>query len=140
MDDHLRAQLDHCHGGRSWIVASDVLQGTTGLVADLRAHGVDRVMVLAGATGVGPPPDDVPVAILGTSGPSMMATIRAFEHALSDLGPDARAVLDAFDPDGTAGVIGSLFTAHDVVAGRRVHGTRHHSWRLLEDKTIVDAL
>lgn len=140
MDDHHRAQLDQCYGGRRWIVVAEVLQAATGLVAALRDHGAGPVMVLAGSSGIGPGPDGVPVALLGTSGPSLMAAIRAFEQTLGALGADARAAIDAFDPDGTAGVIGSLFTAHEVVAGRRVHGTRHPSWRLLEDKTVVDAL
>lgn len=141
MDDHLHAQLDRCYGGRDWIVAVDFLQAAPSLLAELDAHGAGRVMVIAGASGIGPVPgEDVPVVLLGTSGASLMGAIRAFERALGQPGPQARAAIDAFDPDGAARVIGSLFTAHERVAGRHVHGARHVSWRLLEDKTVVDGL
>jgi hypothetical protein len=140
VDDHVRAQLDRCYGGRDWIVAIDVLQAATPLVGALRAHGANRVLVLTGTSGVGPAPDDVPVVQLGTSGPSLMAAIRAFERALERPGRAARAAIDAFDPGGTARVVGSLFTGHERIAGRHVHGARPAGWRLLEDKTVVDAV
>ena len=139
MDDHHRAQLDRCYGGRRWIVATDILQGATSTVAALHDHGADAVMVVAGGGGVGPVPD-VPVALLNTRGATVMEAIRAFECALVELDGPVRAKIEAFDPTGDARVIGSPFTAHATVAGRAVHGTRHPSWRLLEDKTVVDAL
>lgn len=138
--DHL---LERCYAGHRYLLAMDVLAGTTSLVADLRRFGADDMFVVSGFRGIGPIPEDVPSVLLGAQGTSLMDGIRRFERALGDLdaGPsDVAAAIEAFDPEGVARVIGSLFMGLTSVAGRRVYGAREASWRALEDKTVIDVL
>jgi len=140
VDDHVEGLLGQRYGRRRWILAMDVLAAATPLVADLRRLGSGDVFVIAGSRGTGPVPDDAASVVLGTGGVGIMDGIRRFQQALGDLPPDVARAVDAFDPDGTAKVIGMPFAEHPEVAGRGVHGARPPRWQALDDKTTVDAL
>ena len=137
---HYRSLLRTQVEGRPWIVAQDVLPACTGLAEALVELGADRVFCLAGARGVGDPPDvdRFPQAVLGIQGTSIMGSIRATQAAFTDLPADVRARLDDFDPDRAARVVANLFSEGTPLAGRREYGTRAPAWRALEDKTVID--
>jgi hypothetical protein len=71
---------------------------------------------------------------------TMMEGIRRGERALADLPADVRVWIDAFDPDRSARAIVPFFSGHGDLVGRRVWGARDPRWKVLEDKTTVDAL
>jgi hypothetical protein len=70
----------------------------------------------------------------------MMETIRAGQAALRNLPRDVIDVLDRFDPDGDALVIGTFLNEVPEVAGRGCLAWRWPEWIALEDKVVVDDL
>jgi hypothetical protein len=54
--------------------------------------------------------------------------------------PDWRAILDRFDPDRVALVLGFAFQVRRTLAGRRFVGARSPAWAAYEDKTVVSRL
>ncbi len=147
--DLTRAALRETYAGKKWIVAQEVLQGGTSIVAALRALGVEEIFALGAVNGTGPLPNcphllveldpAEKVARSQTAG-EMMAGIQAAEARLDDLPASARAALDEFDPHGEAQVIRTLFSTDHPVGGRKVWGGRREAWRAWEDKLRVDAL
>jgi hypothetical protein len=128
--------------GRRWIVCSDVLATTTLTLERLRAVGAPRPFVLAGGRGTGklPDPDLAEIAVLGTSGSTIMESLRAYHRALRSLPESVRARIDAWDPEGRARVLASWLDEDTEIAGRPTWGARPASWVALEDKTTVDHL
>jgi hypothetical protein len=130
--------------GRRWICTADVAVPGVHMANRLMGLGAEAVLVVGVTRGAGLPDCEpgVDVIILGRTKvhTDFMAAIHASESRLQDLSPDVQARIDAFDPDGTARVIGPLFSQEPVVGGRRVLGSRPESWRALEDKIIIDAL
>ncbi len=140
--DLIRALMDDLrsvYGGRSWILAWDVLAASTPFVNQLLGMGATRVFALAGSEGTGPTPN-VPSFLLGVGGVSVMEAIRVAEAAMAKLPDAAQTAVEAFDPERTACVLRPMFGALDFVAGRPVFGARPLAWRALEDKTQIDAL
>lgn len=127
------------YGGQRWLIAVDVLQGATGTVARLNAWGASGCFVVAARQGTGAAPE-CDHHVLGLPHMPMMEGIHAAEEALRSLDPAVRARIDAFDPEGDARVLVSIFSDDRPVAGRTVFGRRPRSWRELDDKVIVDAL
>jgi hypothetical protein len=127
---------------RRWIVCSDVLATTTLTLERLRAAGAPRPFVLAGGRGTGklPDPDLAEIVVLGTSGNTIMESLRAYHRALRSLPASVRARIDAWDPDCRARVLASWLDEDTEIAGRPAWGARPHSWVALEDKTTVDHL
>ena len=128
--------------GRRWLVAMDVLATTTSTVALLHDLGAESCFALGGSAGSGPAPapELAESHSLGASGPDMMGAIRAAEAALRDLPAELQDRIDAWDPDGSARVISTIFSSGRPIAGRRILGARPASWQALEDKTTIDAL
>ncbi len=136
--DYYRELVRPIFEGRKVIVAAEILQAATGLVAFLREAGAERPFVLAGICGTGPVPEEADQLVLDARGDgSVMGSIRAFEAALVDLPEPARAALDGYDPHREALVLGTLFTLEGTVADRRVYGGRKREWEALEDKTAI---
>jgi hypothetical protein len=137
-----RALLASLFGGRRWIVASDVLAGATPLVAALESLGAERCLCVATSRGTGPVPDErfapAPI-VVPVVAPDMMTGIRRSLAALADLPEDARRRVDAFDPEGRARVLGTIFDDGRPVAGRAKYGARPAAWQALEDKTRIEA-
>src|SRR5687767_11503628 len=94
-------------------------------------------MVVAAVEGVGELPD-VPVFYTRTSGPTMMAGLRAFDVSIGDPSADLTAAVDEFDPDCEALVQASPFSVLTEAIGRPVYGPRPSPQSGLEDKMVVD--
>lgn len=141
--DHLIEKLGGVFGGKRWIVATDVLAAARGTVEWLDRFGAEAVLCVAAAPGVGPKPSKriAPEPIVfDIEGEDMMSSIRQSAELLANLPVDACAKINAFDPVGTAKVIGTIYDDGSVVGGRRKFGARPRSWQALEDKTTVDML
>ncbi len=136
-----RRQTDTFLEGRSWIIATDVLAGATPIVAQLHELGC-RVFVVAGTRGTGPTPDPdhADQFLLGTSGESVMAGIRAFQAAMADPPSELCEVIDAWDPACEAEVLANFLNTNEPVCGRRVFGGAPAAWRALEDKIVAESL
>jgi hypothetical protein len=135
--------LRRVFAGRKVVLATDVLAAAPGAVRLLKSLGAQRPLIISGSSGTGDPPpaEDAECVVLGTSGDSVMGSIRAFETALRDLPKKAGDVLARFDPHREAIVLGTLFTRGDEpLWGRRVYGGRPREWEALEDKLVVDQL
>ena len=68
---------------------------------------------------------------------SLAFELRAYHDALECLGEEQQSMIDAFDPERKAIVIGAFWFGLASVAGRRVFGYRHPRWILYEDKCAV---
>jgi hypothetical protein len=128
--------------GRRVIAAMDVLVGSARLAEQLSEYGAEDVLLVGGSRGTGELGDEEEqrAVLLGTSGDSLMAGIRAFETALDEPPQVLRDAIERFDPDGDALVVTTLFSSRRELCGRGVFGARDPRWVLLEDKTTVDAL
>ena len=135
-------ELGAVYGSRSWLVASDVLQGAGRTVRRLRAWGAPQCFAIAARMGVGdlPQPEDWEHRVLGLPNAPMMEAIHSAENALRDLPREVIDAVDAFDPQRAARVIGTIVSDGRPVAGRAFWGARPRSWRELEDKVLVDRL
>jgi hypothetical protein len=140
---HYSELLAGIYGKRRWLLALDVLAMGAPLVSALAALGAGRCLCIAAARGTGEPPDPAlapdPV-VLNVTASDMMGGIRASLAALANLPPDIVERVNAFDPEGSARVLGTIFDDGRAVAGRRKWGARPAAWQALEDKTLVDAL
>jgi hypothetical protein len=141
---HWREILTEVYGGRDWLLAFDVLAATPVVVDALDALGAGRLMCVSGTHGAGATPDPSRVpeqVVLGVApAASLMEAIWATQAALADVPDGVRARVDAWDPEGRARSIGTLYDGGFPVAGRAKFGARAPKWMALEDKTVVDAL
>jgi hypothetical protein len=142
MIEYYRELVTPLLAGRRWIVCSEVLATTTHTLERLHAAGALRPFVVAGGPGTGklPGPDLAEIAVLGTSGSTIMDSLRAYHRALRSLPAAVRARIDAWDPDGRARVLASWLDEDAEIAGRPAWGARPPAWVALEDKTTVDRL
>lgn len=120
----------------------DVLAAATPRVRLLTELGAERPFVVAGHRGHGPvpEPEEAEVALLGTGGDTMIASIRAAEAGFANPGPEVEARLDAWDPTGEARVYGAFYSAGESVCGRPYWGGRPAAWRALEDKMLAESV
>lgn len=134
----LRAHLAE----RRVIVLLDVLVASAAYATRLRELGVEEVLLVGGTRGTGDIDAEVErdAVVLGTAGDDLMGAIRAFEAAVGDPPLALRQAIDAFDPQGEALVITTMFSSRKQVCGREVFGAREPRWLELEDKTTVDVL
>lgn len=107
------------------------------MVATLREWGAAGVMVVAAVEGVGELPDP-PVFYTRTSGPTIMAGLRAFDFSIANPSASVTAAVDKFDPLGEALVLTSPFSVLTEAFGRAVYGPRPPVQSALEDKMVVD--
>lgn len=138
---HLIDQLEAVYGGKRWIIATDVLAGARGTTHWLQQLGAEAVLCIASSRGAGPAPDEdfAPNPIVfNVAGQDMMSSVRLSAKLLADLPAEARARVDAFDPQRTARVIGTIFDDGRPVGDRRKYGARPQAWQDLEDKTVID--
>ena len=131
-------RLGEIYGRGSWILVSEAAAGLGGAVDLLRSWGADRILVIAGARGVGEVPEDIEIFYTGSRGESIMEGLRAFDRSL--LSAEVVEAVERFDPDRSARVLAPIFGAEDAFEGRRVYGRRRPEWRALEDKTSIDAV
>ena len=136
-----RRQTEPFLAGRSWIVAADVLAGTTPTVEQLHSLGC-RVFVVAGTPGTGPTPDPdhAEQFLLGATGETIMAGIRAFQAAMAAPPAELCQAIEAWDPEGNAAVLANFLNANHPVCRRPVVGGAPEGWRALEDKIVAESL
>ncbi len=134
--DQIEARLASVYGGTPWIVVADAAAGATPNVARLRDWGVERILVLSAAEGVGPQPD-AEVHLTGSHAATIMEGFRAFSRSLSSNA--VARVIDAFDPKGEARILAPPFGAESAFGERKPYGERRAEWMALEDKMAIDA-
>jgi hypothetical protein len=136
----LRGPIDALVGGRDVILTAPVVRGTGPIVGAVRAHGAERVLVLATSEGTGERPDDVTGVVVDAEVATMTEELLALEAITERLTPAHHAALDAWDPERRALVLANPFTVGDDLGGRRIVGARRPAWAAVEDKVTVDAL
>jgi len=127
---------------RRWILCTDVLAPLGPMLERLRDLGAPRPFVIAGSAGTGdlPAGDLAEVALLGTSGATIMQGLRAYHDALRHLPGEVIDRIEAWDPHSEARVLSSWLDTDITIAGRPSWGGTPGTWKALEDKTTVDAL
>lgn len=131
-------RLGEIYGRGSWILVSEAAAGLGGAADLLRSWGADRILVIAGARGVGEVPEDIEIFYTGSRGDSIMDGLRAFDRSL--VSTEVLEAVERFDPTRSARVFAPVFGAEDAFEGRQVYGSRRPEWRALEDKTTIDAV
>lgn len=134
--DQLERRLAAVYGGSPWVVVADAAAGATPNVFRLRDWGVDRILVLSAAEGVGPQPD-AEVHLTGSHGATIMDGFRAFSRSLAS--ETVAETIDRFDPNGEARILAPPFGAESGFGPRRPYGKRRPEWMALEDKMVIDA-
>jgi hypothetical protein len=139
--DHSRVLCRSMIEGRLIVLAGHHLGGVGPWIEALQRLDAAGCFVLACAVGTGPMPDDsIARHVLGITGATPSAEIRAVNLALRDLTTEAIDALDRFDPDRVARVICPPYLDALEVGGRVVYGGRRPEWAALEDKTLADSL
>jgi hypothetical protein len=130
--------------GRRVILAGGVVAGFTPMAELIHRLGAEAILVVGTeGTGSGPPPaPEVAswVATQPTPAESLLAMLRAGHRVLADPPPEMRHAIEAFDPAGTALVIGTFLNESTHLLGRPFLAHRRPEWVALDDKTTVDAL
>ncbi|NIA25160.1 MAG: hypothetical protein GWP04_06275 [Gammaproteobacteria bacterium] len=128
--------------GRKFILAGAVLAGYPTLVKQLRSLGAARPFIVASGRGTGEVPsgEDAEWAILDLTASDVIENIRVTATALADLPPDVEVAIDAWDPEGSAVMLGQPFYMGAHISGRPVWGRRRPEWEALEDKVRADAV
>ncbi|MFM7134106.1 MAG: hypothetical protein ACKO0W_07305 [Planctomycetota bacterium] len=127
--------------GRRWILAAEALAATTKRAEMLARFGVEEVLCVGMTRGLGDEPKDKGFRQFMTGGPvvrGFQESIRAAERIFADPPAELRAMLEAFDPDGSARVLTASFAGAESYFGRPIFGARTVSWRALEDKVVID--
>ena len=137
------ARLGELWAGRPVVVGPWVLAGAAPYVAWFRELGCP-VLVVATVRGAGPVPPDGECEVVMITPPaaaSMTEELRTHDRLAHHLPDDARAAIDAFDPER----IGTWYTTPFVttderIDGRAVTGGRPASFLALEDKMLADGI
>jgi len=138
--EHWTDIVRRCVAGHRWIVAQDVLVSAAGVAKRLQDLGASSVLAIGATRGTGPVPAGVATICMDVRATSMMDGIRRGEAALDALPAEHVAAVDAFDPDGSARVVRTIFSEGRPVAGRPTWGARTPAQVALEDKTVIGAL
>ncbi len=140
--EYYRDLVDPVLASRKWILLADVAAAATPSVQYLAEIGAGRPFVLSGTPGTGdlPDPELAEVAILGTSGATIMQGMRAYFAAIADLPDGVQDRIDSWDPNHTAMVLPTGLAPNIEVHGRPMWAGRRAEWSAVEDKTTVDAL
>ncbi len=139
----IRKQLGERFGGRRAILLGGPAAGASRRVEQLRSLGVDRCLVIATGTGTGALPAAADADVVVCDPPAMTHLVEEFrweERLFADPPAEVRAAIEQFDPDATALVIATPFSAVRSCLGRSLYGARRPEWLALEDKTGVDAI
>jgi hypothetical protein len=137
------ARLGELWAGRPVILGPWVLAGATPFVAWFRGLGCP-ILVVATTRGAGPVPPDGHCEVVEVPPPStasMTAELRAHDRLAHHLPDEARAAVDAFDPERRGVWYTSPFvTTDEPIDGRPVTGGRPASFAALEDKMLAEAI
>lgn len=136
-----RAHLEEPFRDRPVITGLLPLAAFTPWVELLRRAGARRPLVLAAGRGAGPGPadEDAQVVLMERRDyPTMTEELRDQDRLARNLPDDARAAVDAYDPDGEAVWLLGPFVVNEPVLGRPVYGGRPAAWLALEDKLLAE--
>ena len=137
------ARLGELWAGRPVIIGPFVLAGATPMVGWFRELGCP-VLVVATTRGAGPVPADGEcevVSVTPAAAASMTDELRTHDRMAHQLPDEARAAIDAFDPERAGTWFSTPFvTTDEPIDGRPVTGGRPASFLALEDKTLADEL
>ena len=137
---HWSQELVRCFRGRRWILASEAVAATTKRAEMLARFGAEDILCVGMVRGLGEEPRERGFRQHVTGGPDvscMQASIRAADRIFAEPTPELRAIVDEFDPDGSALVIAAPYASAESCFGRPVFGAREASWRALEDKVAI---
>ena len=136
------AYLRRFYGGRKLILTGAPLAMLRTTSRMVRSYGAARPFLLAAGVGTGPLPSDEEGErfILELTATDIVNETRTIMSLLADLPPEALAAIDRYDPDRRALVLSPPVNELPTIAGRRVYAPRRPAWRVLEDKTVIDAL
>jgi hypothetical protein len=136
-------RLGELWAGRPVVFGPFVLAGATPYVAWFRELGCP-VLVVATARGAGPVPPEGDCQVVEVTPPpttSMTAEMRTHDRLAHRLPDEARAAIDAFDPERRGIWFATPFvTTDESIDGRPVTGGRPASFLALEDKMQADAI
>ena len=132
--------------GRRVIFKFGTVAGAMPTVRALRSLGaIDVLVVATDGTGLGDLPGEtealwVCIERATRTGDGYMARIRAGNAAIAQLPSSVRAVIETFDPDRRALILGDFLNEHATMAGRPFLSYRRPEWLALDDKTTVAAV
>lgn len=139
--EYYTALLRPVFEGRKFVLAGGLAASLGRKARALAALGASRPFLLAFGEGTGelPGPDDAHLHMFDIQPRDLVDQLLQEEATLRDLPRDVRAMIDRWDPDGSAR---GLCSPGDVpiIAGRETYASRKPAWMALEDKTTVDAL
>ena len=139
--EYYTALLRPLFEGRKFVLAGGLAASLGRKARALAALGASRPFLLAFGEGTGalPGPDDAHLHMFDIQPRDLVDQLLQEEATLRDLPSDVRAMIDCWDPDGSAR---GLCSPGDVpiIAGRETYASRKPAWMALEDKTTVDAL
>ncbi len=126
--------------GRKFIHAGGLAVGLGREARALALLGAARPFIIAYGKGTGniPGPEEALLHVHDIQGGNFVDQHQRALAALEHLPGNVRAMIDRWDPDGSARV---LCWPSDVpgVAGRKPYAPRKPAWTALEDKTAIDA-
>ena len=133
------SRLAEIYAHPRWIIVNGVSANTQPIIDQLGEWGAKDFLVVAGERGVGDQPN-VPVVLMPSPPGTVMEGFRRFAACVGDPPPDVRRAVDAFDPDGSARVLGGFFGLPREFLGRHLYGVRPPEWERLEDKTLAEGI
>ena len=144
-DDHARARLRRHLGDlfrdRRVVCGVAPLAAMVPWVGLLEEAGARRPLLVAAGIGAGPVPDPEQADVVMVEMPrtrTMTEDLRQQDAFVRSLPEQARAAVDAYDPDGEAVWLVGPFIGPEPIDGRRVVGGRPPAWTALEDKLVAD--
>jgi len=141
--DAVTARLGELWAGRPVVFGPFVLAGATPYVAWFHGLGCP-VLVVATTRGAGPVPPEGDCLVVSVEPPataSMTDELRTHDRLARHLPEEARAAIEAFDPDHRGTWFATPFvTTDEPIDGRPVTGGRPASFLELEDKMVADAV
>ncbi len=146
MDDvfvGIRGALAEVFAGRHVVCAGGVLAGMHPVVGELRAVGVERMLLLPTSVGTGPIPagDDLEILVHELPPtPGATAQFRAEERLFADPPPELLHAIREFVGAEEPLVLAQPFSAVQAFGPLPVFGPRRTEWVALEDKTVGDAM
>ena len=140
---HYREILKPVFRAEKLLLVGGPVVGLAGLAFEMGKLSGKRPFLLGSFLGTGPlpEPDLAEWFSLDIRSSSIMGEFRSYEAALRNLPPEARAAIEAWDPEGRARVAGLIVLSEvGEVAGRRAYGRRRAEWLAFEDKLVAEAL